>query len=313
MSQQTERTERRYNFLDKSKKYSIISGIVVFAIIVLTLVFGARYDSVMGKGAVAEYAYTGSLSTAEVRKNVKNTTGADVSVQLGTQQETQETIFTVTFSGKEITDTMLKDATASLQSSFSDNAISPLAQVKSDTSLGKGFALKAVMAFVVGAILVLLYFALRYRKLAGWTAGATAVLALLHNAVILYGVYLILRFPLGGEFIAALLTTMFFTLHSIFATYDRIEEDNKVLGLRLPIRQVALKSMNQSIPRALSVMLFAAGVLLIMMIVGFIFSISSFIVYSIPTLIGLLTACYATAFIASPIWIKVNARQAKRA
>lgn len=310
MSQQT---ERRYNFLDSSKKYSIISSIVVFAIIVLTLVFGARYDSVMKKGAVAEYSYTGSVSTTELEKNIKSATGADVSVQLGTETETKESIFTVTLSGKELSDTLLSDATGSLQSSFSENDITPLAQVQSDTALGKGFALKAVMAFVVGAVIVLLYFAVRYRKLAGWTAGATAILALLHNTVIVYGVYLVLRLPVGGEFIAALLTTISFTLHSIFATYDRIEEDNKVLGLRLPIRQVALKSMNQSIPRALSVMLFAAGVLLIMMIVGFIFSISSFVVYSIPALIGLLAACYATAFIASPIWVKVNAKQAKRA
>ena len=81
--------------------------------------------------------------------------------------------------------------------------------------LGKEFMLKSIVALVAACVLILLYVAYRFRRIGGLKAGSTAIVALLHDMLVVFGVFVILRIPLNGNFIAALLTILGYSINDL--------------------------------------------------------------------------------------------------
>ena len=75
-------------------------------------------------------------------------------------------------------------------------------------------------------MLILLYVAYRFRKIGGLKAGSTAIVALLHDMFVVFGVFVLLRIPLNGNFIAALLTILGYSINDTVVIYDRIRENS---------------------------------------------------------------------------------------
>ena len=71
--------------------------------------------------------------------------------------------------------------------------------------------------------MILVYVAVRFRRIGGWSAGAMAIVALLHDMFVVYGVFVLLRIPLNGNFIAAMLTIpMSYPSFTVFSSIQYI-------------------------------------------------------------------------------------------
>ncbi len=151
----------------------------------------------------------------------------------------------------------------------------------------------AVNAVVLGSVLMLIYIWVRFQD---FKFGAAAVIALVHDVLIMLGVYAVFRIPINNSFIAAILTIIGYSINDTIIVFDRIRENRKIVGgddndiINLSIKQTITRSINTSITT------------LIMVTSLWIFGTSSVQEFAFPLVIGTISGTYSSIFIASPVW-----------
>ena len=159
------------------------------------------------------------------------------------------------------------------------------------------FKMKALQAVALGAILMLIYISFRFKD---FKFGASAVLALLHNVLIMLGVYALFRIPLNNTFIAAMLTIIGYSINDTIIIFDRIRENKgRIKGsdeeiIDMSVGQTITRSINTSITT------------LVMVVLLYILGVSSVKEFAFPLVIGIIAGTYSSIFIASPLWYEMR-------
>src|SRR5699024_7014083 len=96
-----------------------------------------------------------------------------------------------------------------------------------DATMGAKFFQQCLACFVLTAILLLIYIALRIRKIGGLSAGLSAIVALLHDVLIAFFVFVIFGLSISDIFIAVVLTILGFSLNATIVIYDRVRENRR--------------------------------------------------------------------------------------
>ena len=118
----------------------------------------------------------------------------------------------------------------SLNESCPDNSFAQLSLSNVSAAMGTKFLQKSLVAVVFALVLILAYIAYRFKKIGGLTGGMMAVLALLNDLMVVFGTFVLLRAPLDGNFIAAMLTILGYSINDTVVVYDRIRENRGLLG-----------------------------------------------------------------------------------
>ncbi len=190
-----------------------------------------------------------------------------------------------------------KDVYQSYKSKFSD-----VVELSFDTvgpALGSELISKTITAVLLAASMILLYVAYRFKNI---KFGVSAILAMLHDSLVLLGIFSLAGHFWGVEvdtlFVTALLTILSFSVHDTIVVYDRIRELNKKHGY-LSFEDIANRSVVETMGRSLNNSLTIIFMLLAMYLLGgdstkwFIFAL----------LIGTISGTYSSTFTAVPILI----------
>jgi len=152
----------------------------------------------------------------------------------------------------------------------------------------------AILAIIVASIGMLLYITIRFRDV---RKGISAVLAQLHDVLIVLCVYIILRIPLNYAFIAVLLTTLGYSINATIIIFDRIRENRA----RLP--KVGNESLiNISVTQTLRRTLFSTASSFLAVLVLFIIGVASIRDFTLPIMVGLLFGAYSSVFLSGSAW-----------
>lgn len=165
----------------------------------------------------------------------------------------------------------------------------------------------AVQAVVVGTILILIYITIRFKD---YKFGMSAVLALIHDVLVMLTVYAIFRVPLNNSFIAAMLTIVGYSINDTIVVFDRIRENKVKKGIKQnQAASVDLVdgSINQTIGRSVSTSITT----IVMVFLLFILGTESVKEFAFPLMIGVAAGTYSSIFIASPVWYDLTHRHAK--
>jgi len=177
-----------------------------------------------------------------------------------------------------------------------------------EPSLGKDLLIKTLVSIVLAIMGILLYVSLRFKDK---SFGICAVLAMLHDSLILLGSFSLLGHFWGVEidslFVTAFLTTLSFSVHDTVVVYDQIRE---LLHLhsRLEFEQVADLAVSQTIVRSLNNSMTIIFVLIALFLLGG----ETTHWFSLALLIGTICGTYSSTFTAVPLlvaWHKWAARQ----
>ena len=118
--------------------------------------------------------------------------------------------------------------------------------------MGTKFLQKSLVAVVFALVLILLYIALRFKNIGGLTGGMMAVLALVNDLMVVFGTFVLLRTALDGNFIAAMLTILGYSINDTVVIYDRIRENSALYGKKqMSLAELVNLSVNQSFARSL--------------------------------------------------------------
>ena len=181
--------------------------------------------------------------------------------------------------------------------------------------VGQELKSKAWQAIVLASICIILYIAWAFRKVSrpvsSWKFGVTAVVTLLHDVLVVFGVFVILgelaQVEMDALFITALLTILGFSVHDTIVVFDRIRE-NLTRSYSDNFESCVNDSLNQTLARSINTSLTTLLVLLAILFFGG----DSIKYFVLALILGIFIGTYSSIFVASQLLLVWHNRNQQR-
>ena len=304
------------NFIGNRKKFYTFSCALIAIVLVFCAVFGVKMDVEFKGGSMVTLSYEGDVDLPSLKSEIGSQLGqSDLTLQTGSDISGNQTL-TVTLPGSQtLTTEQLDDMLTAINEAHPENNFEQNEVSNVNATIGKEFLFKSLVALVAACVLILAYVAFRFRKIGGLKAGSTAIVALLHDMFVVFGVFVILRIPLNGNFIAAVLTILGYSINDTVVIYDRIRENSALYSKKqMSLAELVNLSVNQSFSRSLMTSITTCLALGVVCVVSVIYRLDSIYTFAFPLLFGMVSGVYSTICIATPLWVdwKSKKRAAKK-
>ena len=164
---------------------------------------------------------------------------------------------------------------------------------------------------VFALVLILVYIALRFKNIGGLTGGLMAVLALVNDLMVVFGTFVLLRTPLDGNFIAAMLTILGYSINDTVVVYDRIRENRALMGKKASFEELVNRSVNQSARRTLITTITTVMALGVLCIVAKLYGLDSIFTFAFPLMMGMISGVYTSLCVSTSAWMLWSERSPK--
>ena len=301
------------NFVSLRKRFLTISACLMAAIVLCAVVLGVRLDTEFTGGAMITLSYEDSFDLSAVQKTASAALGSkDLTLQTGENVATGEQTLKISMPGTEtVTTDEVQNLLDSLNEQYPDNAFAQLSLSNVSAAMGTKFLQKSLVAVVFALVLILLYIAFRFKKIGGLTGGMMAVLALLNDLMVVFGTFVLLRTALDGNFIAAMLTILGYSINDTVVVYDRIRENRTLMGKKASFEELVNHSVNQSARRTLITTITTVMALGVMCIVAKLYGLDSIFTFAFPLMMGMISGVYTSLCVSTSAWVLWSERKPK--
>ncbi len=330
------RNKTPYKIIEKSKYMFIFSGTLIAISLIGTVVFGVRlgldftggtlmtvkFDKTVSVEAIkAEFPaiqqqINGSLMTPVTAPAANGTTPVSVldttvvtpaigeKIDLTTAQVISKEGNVFELKTKNLTNAQHDVFVNGLKSKF--GTIEELSYVSVGPTIGDSMRQKALFAIFLASFMIILYLAFSFRKVpkevSSWRFGICAVVALLHDLFITFGLFVFLGYFFGVEidalFITAMLTVLGFSVHDTIVVFDRLREHlNR--GEKGTLAEISNRSLTETMARSINTSLSTLITLSALLVFG-----SESIFYFILALfVGIIIGTYSSIGVASALLV----------
>ena len=239
------RLKKDIDFYGHRKIYYTISICLVALAAVCALVFGIKVDIQFTGGTIATYSYEGDLDFAAVESAASEVTG--FSVTSGSSQSVSGDTKQISLSigAKDgMTVEMEGQLTDRLTEEFADNNLQYVSFDSVAATMGRDFLFKCLIAVLAAFLFMIVYVAIRFRRIGGWSAGVTGVIALIHDCLMVLSVFIIFRLPIDDNFMAVILFILGYSINDTIVIFDRIRENEKLYGKSMEFPVLDNKSIS---------------------------------------------------------------------
>ena len=297
------------NFLGKKNIFIAVSLAVIVAGFVCMGV-----NKASGKGALnfsleflggtsTNVGFAEDMSLADIDANIvpkiEEITG-DSNVQVQKVAGTNEVIFktrTLSVAEREaFNDMMVKN--------FSVDEASITAETISST-VSSEMQKDAVIAVVVAIVLMLIYIWFRFKDM---RFGASSVIALAHDVLVVLAFYAFVRISVGSTFIACMLTIVGYSINATIVIFDRVRERLAAMKKNETLEELLNSCVNQTLSRSV----FTSLTTFIMVLVLYILGVSSIKEFALPLMAGILCGTYSSVCLACSIWYILKTKIVKK-
>lgn len=164
----------------------------------------------------------------------------------------------------------------------------------------------AVIAIVVAAVCMLIYIWFRFKDI---RFGASAVIALLHDILVVLAFYAAVRVPVGNTFIACMLTIVGYSINATIVIFDRIRENMREMGRKDDLEEVVNRSISQTLSRSV----FTSLTTFFMVASLEVFGVSSIREFALPLMAGIICGTYSSICLAGALWHLFRKKMGKKA
>lgn len=292
------------NVVGHRKLFYTISCVLIALFIVLTLTIGLNVDIQFKGGTILTYSYTGDIDSNDVENVVSDTLDLKSTVTKGENTATSQKTVKIQFaSTKGISDDKQNQLKEALIESFPDNEIELFESNDVNASNGMDFFLKCMVACAFAAVITIIYIGFRFKKIGGISAGVFSVVALIHDMCMVYGCFVICRFDINANFMAVLLTILGYSINATIIIYDRIRENQRLIGNKMELEDLVNRSITQTLGRSIHTTVTTVIAMATVCIVCLIFNVTSIISFAFPLIIGMLSGVYSSNCIAPTLWV----------
>lgn len=246
--------------------YFVFSLLIILPGLYFLLVSGLKLGIDFTGGALLEYKFEKSFNVNDLKQQISSQ-----GIEVGQITPSRDDIYTIrTKPVEQDKINKLKSYLSSKWGKVEERRVEYVGPI-----IGSELRQKAILAIVLASIVIVLYIAYSFRKIpkpaSSWRFGITAVVALVHDILVVVGVFAILGKFLGVEidtlFITALLTVIGFSVHDTIVVFDRIRE-NLIKHIGRKFIDVANLSVVQTLGRSLNTSLTVIFVLLALLLFG---------------------------------------------
>ena len=303
--------KKQVNFVGLRKRFLTFSACLMAAIVLCAVVLGVHLDTEFTGGAMITLSYENSFEMPAVQKAASEALGSNgLTLQTGENVATGEQTLKISMPGTEtVTTDEVQTLLDSLNESCPDNSFAQLSLSNVSAAMGTKFLQKSLVAVVFALVLILAYIAYRFKKIGGLTGGMMAVLALLNDLMVVFGTFVLLRAPLDGNFIAAMLTILGYSINDTVVVYDRIRENRGLLGKKASFEELVNHSVNQSARRTIITTVTTVMALAVMCIVSKLYGLDSIFTFAFPLMMGMLSGVYTSLCVSTSAWVAWSERK----
>lgn len=290
-------------FYEKRKIFFAISACIIALGIICMFVNGVRLSIQFKGGAILKYSYEGEIDINEVSKVSSDVLNRITDVQITEDIATQNKKVVLNLSGNTGLSAQEQDELDNaLKTEFSENNLNLAESNVVEPFIGKSFLEKGITAILLSAIMIVVYVWRRFKKISGLSAGLVALLALFHDVLVVFFVFVIFRIPINDSFIAVVLTIIGFSVNDTIVIYDRIRENKRLLP-KVDVEELVDISVTQSMSRSINTTVTTVLSVLVLYVFAVLYDIESIKQFALPMAFGLVSGCYSTICIAGPVWV----------
>ena len=279
------------NLLGLKKIFLTAACCAMVLVAIIVGVRGMNFGIEFVGGTSVTFHGTGDVTTEQVRDAFSDAGEPDAVIQTTTADgEPGFLVRTTTTSAEDATVTAneVADAFGWTTDSFEVTTIGP--------DWGASVIQSSAIAFFISLLLIIAYISIRFRDP---KMGVTAVVALLHDLIIVVGVYVLVGREITPNTIAALLTILGYSLYDTVVVFHRINENMKDDSVKCTFATMANHSVNEVLVRSLNTSITS----LIPVVAMLLFGGETLKDFALAMTIGLVCGCYSSYAIATPLYV----------
>ena len=156
----------------------------------------------------------------------------------------------------------------------------------------------AIVAVVVACVCMLIYIWIRFSDI---RFASSAIIALIHDVLVVITMYALTRISVGSTFIACMLTIIGYSINDTIVIFDRIRENMRGL-VEVPTEEMLYETANRSLTQTLSRSIHTSITTFIMVAVLYVLGVASIREFAMPLMVGLVSGAFSSVCIATQIW-----------
>ncbi|MGE5391434.1 MAG: protein translocase subunit SecF [Deltaproteobacteria bacterium] len=277
-------------FIEKRKIFYILSILIIIPGLVSLFTKGLNTGIDFQGGSIIQVRITGEASVGEVRSALK-----EMKLEKAEVTRSGDEFFIRT---SELDQQETKQLLIDLKKEFKNVEYRSADTV--GATIGKELSWKAIWAVLAAALAMLIYITFRFE----WEFGVAAVIAELHDILLVLGIFSLFQWEINSPFIAAMLTIVGYSINDTIVIFDRIREN-----LRMKRKEDHANLVNRSIMQSLNRSINTVLVCVFALFALYIFGGISLHYFVLAMLIGFVAGCYSSIFVASPIWYDLKNKE----
>ena len=288
------------NFLGYRRYFLGAAAVAIALCIILVPIKGVSFGIEFVGGSSATFYGTGDITTEQVRAVYTELGEPDTVIQ--TTQSNGENGFLVrtTTTDAELANAHAQEAAEKLGIPAESVEVSTIGP-----DWGASVIRSSIIAFLVSLVLIIIYIAIRFE----YKMGITAIIALLHDLVLVVGIYALVGREITPNTIAALLTILGYSLYDTVVVFHRINDNMKDEDIKCTFMTMANHSINQVLLRSINTTLTSLIPVLAMLLFGS----ATLKDFAFAMVIGLLAGTYSSVAVATPLFAIWKTREPKNA
>ena len=301
------REAKTINFLGHKKVFFAVSIVLILVGPVSMLIFNQstgkalNYSLEFMGGTSTSVAFNEDFSIEEIDEKVKpvvqEVTG-DANIQATKVTGSNEVIIKT----RELSLDERNELNSKLAENFGVDETTITAESISST-VSNEMRKDAFVAVIVAAILMLLYIWLRFKDI---RFGASAVLALMHDVLIVLAFYAVSRISVGNTFIACMLTIVGYSINATIVIFDRIRENLSTTKKKSD--EAVAEVVNLSITQTLTRSIYTSLTTFVTVAVLFILGVASIREFAAPLMVGIVVGGYSSVCVTGALWYAMRTK-----
>lgn len=162
----------------------------------------------------------------------------------------------------------------------------------------------AIVAVIIATVLMLIYIWIRFSDI---NFAASAVMALLHDVLIVLAFYAVSKIAVGNTFIACMLTIVGYSINATIVIFDRIRENMKT-GQKASLKETVNLSITQTLTRSI----YTSFTTFVMVLVLYILGVASIKEFALPLMVGIVSGAYSSVCITGALWYTMSNLKKKK-
>lgn len=292
----------RFDFFKNRYAFLLVSIVLIVFGTVFGFINGVELDISFRGGSILQYSYDGELSPGEAEDVIQTALGQPVTAQVTEDFATSSTSLIVQVAGTEsLTVEEQQLIRETLVNAFPDLNVEAEDIQTVDPFIGREMFIRGLLAILVASALIVAYVWIRFRTISGPSAGVFALFALLHDVIIAFLVFVVMRAALDDNVIAVVLSILGWSVNDTIVTYDRIRENARNHGKLSIVDNVNL-SVHQTLSRSIHTSVCAFIAVAIAYVFALLYGIESVREFSLPMMIGIIAGSVSSILMASQFW-----------